>query len=265
VVITTKSSDEARDVIDATLPLEPASLDFYSRSLFDEAASLKPAYKLEDSAKTKTGAVLVAAFDDVRQATRTSKIKKLCRQLDGLTEVSYQTSNDDNYSELAAYRNVVATYLNTAAEGKRRLPVVDGASISLAMLGEYLAGVKALEKRLAISLPVYGSALDGIYNIRPAFDLTKMTDRQLVFRILKEYASMVQGVDGNITGDGPEGRIRGLVSYDGLDERLVDLYKHIHEIFDPNGILNQGVKARPKLSDLIANMRSDYAEPTISE
>jgi FAD/FMN-containing dehydrogenase len=264
-VVEVPNDDAARDLIDVIVPLGPSQIDFYSSSLFAATMAEGKQYPLELSSDGKPlgSVVLAVAFDDANARARGRNLKKL-QNFAAKADAKVVVATDDNYSDVRSVFDVVETYLNLESRGSK-LPIVDGAFIPFNLLGEYLAAVKALEKRLKIELPVYGSVLDGVYNIRPGVDLSKLTHRQLVFKLLKEYAGIVDGLDGNMAGDGAEGRIKSLVTQSSTDPQLLDLYKHIKEIFDPKNVLNPGVKSEVDLKWLIAHLRADYSEGIIKE
>ncbi|MDR0397884.1 MAG: FAD-binding oxidoreductase [Candidatus Nomurabacteria bacterium] len=264
-VIEAPNTDTARDLIDVIVPLAPSQIDFYNSSLFAAAMAEGKRYPLELSGDGKplSSVVLAVAFDDAAIRTRSRNLKKL-RNYAIQADAKVVIATDENYDDVRGVFDVVETYLNLETRGAK-LPIVDGAFVPFNLLGEYLAAIKALEKRLNIELPVYGSVLDGIYSIRPGIDLSKLTHRQLAFKLLKEYAGIVDGLDGNMAGDGAEGRIKTLVTRPSTDPQLIDLYKHIKEIFDPKGVLNPGVKSEADLKWLITHLRADYGEGIIKE
>jgi FAD/FMN-containing dehydrogenase len=264
-VLEVESTDAARDLVDAILPLDPAELGFYSEGIFAEAVGAGKHYpiKVSDDKKQHAGVVLTVMFDDINTRARNRNIKKVT-DLAARAGAKVTIASDDNYDEVKSVFNVLDTYLNLAGKGTK-LPLVDGAFVPLNLLGEYLAAVKALEKRLGMDLPVYGSVLDGVYSIRPSLNLAVMTHRQLAFKLLKEYAGIIDGLDGNMAGDGAEGRLKSVVTRPSTDDGLLDLYKHVKEIFDPKGVLNPGVKTEVDIKWLIAHLRTEYGEGIIKE
>lgn len=264
-VIEVPNTDAARDLIDLLVPLNPSQLGFYSSNLLAAAMLEGKQYPIElGSDKKPLGSVvLTVAFDDAAVRTRGRSMKKLQGYANQVS-AKVVLSTDDNYEDVRSVFDVMETYLNLETKGTK-LPIVDGAFVPFNLLGEYLAAIKALEKRLNVELPVYGSVLDGVYSIRPGIDLSKLTHRQLVFKLLKEYAGIIDGLDGNMAGDAAEGRIKTIVTRPSTDPQLLDLYKHIKEIFDPKHILNPGVKEDTDLKWLIAHLRADYSEGIIKE
>ncbi|MDR1033147.1 MAG: FAD-binding oxidoreductase [Candidatus Nomurabacteria bacterium] len=264
-VVVAPNTDTARDLIDVLVPLGPSQVEFYSSSLFAATIEEGRRYPIDlgDDSKQSSSVVLAVAFDDSTARTRNRGLKKL-QSYAAQAGAKITIATDDNYDAVRSVFNVLDTYLNTETRGPR-LPVVDGAFVPFNLLGEYLAAVKALEKRLSIDLSVYGSVLDGVYSVRPGLDLSKLTHRQLIFKLLKEYAGIIDGLDGNMAGDGAEGRVKSVVTRPLTDPQLKDLYQHIKEIFDPKKVLNPGVKEDVDLKWLIAHLRTEYSEGIIKE
>jgi FAD/FMN-containing dehydrogenase len=265
LVIEAPNIDTARDLIDQIAPLGPSQLGFYSADVF--AAAITQGYKyplkLAADGKPLAEVVLTVVFDDLASRTRLRCIKR-AMHFASKASAHATHANKDNLEQVCSVFDVVEDYLNVENKGVK-IPVVDGAFIPRVRFGEYLAAIKALEKRLGVDLAVYGSASDGIYSIRPNLDLSVLAHRQLVFKLLKEYSVIVQGLDGNITGDGAEGRLKTIVTRANTDPQLAELFAAVKQIFDPHGVLNPGVKGEVDLKWLLAHLRSDYVEGIIKE
>lgn len=256
--------DEARDIIDLALPMRPIVLNVYEREMLNDVAKTgKTLRLLEIEDEVRTGVVLLIGFGENHKRLADKKIKNIVKALPK-EKAECVVMNDENEEDFAAFLKLESTYLNDASKGVR-LPVVDGAMVPTQFLGEYFSSVHGLEKKLGIRLSIYGSVLNEIYNIRPGLNLSVLGDRQMVFRLLKEYSKILDGLKGTLTGASAEGRLKAPFMSVDEDERLVDLYEHIKEIFDPNGILNPGVKLKADLKDITGALRTSYDEGIIQE
>ena len=259
-VIKAPDSDVARDLIDAILPLEPSKFNLYSAGIFEEIVHSGKVFPALDGISPGE-VVLVTAFYDAKASVRRKKLKRMAKVADRMS-LAVTISDDRNYDELARIDSVMDTYLN---QGAPKVPVVDGAYIPINIMGEYFAAVDKLGKKLGLKLPIYGSISNGIFSVRPGFDLDSVSGRQMVFKLLKDYTKLVEAVGGNITGAAPEGRLKAAVTRGYLNQQLLDMYAQIKIIFDPKNALNPGVKANTNLKDLVEIMRLNYNEPIIRE
>ncbi len=115
-----------------------------------------------------------------------------------------------------------------------------------------------IEQTLDLELPIFGSFATSNYHVRPEIDCTTMAGRKQVVAFLRQYGRLVQSVGGSITGGSPEGRVKALVvPKSSVPEQ--ELYSAIKDAFDPNHILNPGVKLDVNPTSVIRHLR--YTEP----
>jgi FAD/FMN-containing dehydrogenase len=89
-------------------------------------------------------------------------------------------------------------------------------------------------------------------------DISQVGHRQKIFRIMDEYYKLVLSLDGSISGEHGEGRLRAayLPLQYGVDAYA--MIKKIKEIFDPHGILNPGVKIGGDIETIKPILRDEY-------
>lgn len=255
------SSDLARDLIDYVLPLSPSQLDFYDFNLFRETEKLgKKLPFFTEKQLEKTSTFVLIGLNDSNQSARNKKIKKITKFLS--KDVKHVVSDDENYNEFLNIEDIVSTYLNDSSKGYR-VPLLKDFYLPTGFLGEFLGAVKSLEKQLSLKMPVFGSVLASTYSVRPGFNFNNISDRQLIFKSLKDISEILNPLEGNLTGGCPEGRLKSFFIYEEVNEQLLDMYKHIKEIFDIDNVLNPGVKQPVQFKDIVSNLRKSYDEPFI--
>ena len=88
--------------------------------------------------------------------------------------------------------------------------------------------------------------------------LDVVSDKQKLFRLLNDYADMVDKANGAFVSDGGEGRLKSNAAWSVLDEKEVILYEQLRAIFDPFGTLNPGVKQKNDIRTLVSALRPSY-------
>lgn len=255
--------DRARDVIDAAVALDPSMLNLCESEIMQVAESTGKVFgAIERPDGFEPKIALMIGFSEARRAGA-KKVKRLMKKMpeEGVVAVASSKDSQDDFTQLMG---VVETYLNTTSGGQR-VPFIDGVYVPMSFLGEYFGAVKALGKRLKVNMPVYGSVITGVYNVRPEIDFGNLSDRQMMFKLMSEYAAIVSAMEGSFAGGAPEGRLKSIVVRKDMNEQLEDLYMHIKETFDPQGVLNPGVKAKIEVRDLVGGLRKDYREGAIKE
>ena len=102
-----------------------------------------------------------------------------------------------------------------------------------------------------IPAPLQGSALTSVFEIMAEFDFTKVSDRQKTMRFIEDIAKLLDSIGGEFAYGAGEGRLFGQYTKNNIDKDTIGLFKKIKDIFDPNGILNPGVKAENGSKELL--------------
>lgn len=257
-VATFASTEAARDAIDHLAALSPAFLEYFDSGFFDLAAERGKTYDFYKNADSIVEAVLLVGFDDFSDRSNAKKLKKVMKLLD--TEgVQVTGVSGEDVSELAAIREVSSYLLTPAGKDVSAPPIVDGAYIPGERLEDFLIAVKGLSVKYGFILPVYSRTLEGLVFTRPTLQLHKVSDKQKIFKLLDEYASLVAQYGGHLIGDTGEGRVKANFAYKQLDSDVLELFASIKSIFDPNGIMNPGVKQPTELRQLVSHLRPNYS------
>lgn len=261
-----ESHNAARDAVDAIKQLGPCLLEYIDATLFDQALERGKKYAFYDDAsdKGKVATVLVVGFDEANDRHRHKKQKKLAKIMNNQALYAASAPTLAESQELLVLRGVshVAVYPDGA--GMTAPPLVDGAYVPFARFEDFMTALGEFAAKHHVELPLYGSVLDNVYYVRPALQLSKVGDRQKVFKIIDEYAKLVASHSGHLIGESAEGRLKAPFVYRDFEEGLVKLYQDIRVIFDPNSILNPGVKEKTDLKQLVGMLRADYDESSFA-
>lgn len=256
IVAKLDSAEQTRDAVDSLRGLEPASIETFDGELF--MAAEKRGKKYPFFADTDThGSVLYVQFGDFSEGARNRKLKKAIKILSKFN-ASVITSLDRSIEEIQAIREVGSTIYATETDGTAHPPLIDGASIPSERHEEFASAVKELASKHHVELPLHTRVLDGVVSTRPGLHLGKLSDKQKVFKLLVEYAGLVDEFGGTFISQDGEGRLKANAAYTVIDEDVRRLYQDIRAVFDPFGTLNSGVKQSSELKDLVGALRNDY-------
>lgn len=260
LVASVSSAETARDAADALKKLDPAALETIDGAYFDAAIAQGKSFPfagVTDSEGITIGAVIYARFNDFNDHARAHKLKKAIKVLTKFNAVVV-TTVDHAMEEIEAVRDV-ATSLETADNGKHAyVPLLDGAQVPDDHQEEFARGVSELEAKHHIELPLHVRVLDGVVYSRPLFELDRVSDKQKIFKLITDYAQLVEKHGGTFLVDGSEGRLKANAAYSLIDENVERLYEEIRAIFDPFGTLNPGVKQSSELRELVQALRPSY-------
>lgn len=259
LVAAVESLEAARDAADALKSLDAASIETFDGTLFEKAKEYGKSYPFAEPADESStiAAVVYVLFNDFGDAARNRKLKKAQKIL-GKFNASIITSADRTIDELIAIRDVASSLYISDAGGHSYPPLLDGASIPSDRHEEFATAIAELAARNHVSLPLHTRTLDGIIYTRPALELSKVGDKQKVFKLIAEYSQIVDKFGGTFIAESAEGRLKANAAYALMGEDVRHLYEQIRAIFDPYGTLNPGVKQVSEVRELVDALRTSY-------
>ncbi len=234
--------------------LDPVILNLYDLRIAEMASEHGKKSKFFRS-KIGSGLLVIVGFDDTSHKTS----RKVRKSIEALPKGTYAvTESNDNTVDFQEFYSTLTSFLNDVPEGERT-PVVDDFYIPDVHLGEFLEKLKELETTLKLDLPLYGSYATNNFNVRPDIDLTSTEGRETTLNFLRHFGRIVNTCSGSLTGGTPEGRVKA-IAMPAFSPEERSLYLDIKKTFDPNNILNPGVKLGTDLYDVVRHLRTSGAK-----
>ncbi len=255
LAITADSLGLARDVADKVLALEPAELSIIDGELYRRAVKDGVQFSpLGDV--SQLGAVVYVRFNDFSERAQAHKLKKIRKMLRNIP-VGIIDSTEQSIDDLASVKHVTRSVILGESD-KSVVPIIDGAFVPTDRREEFEEGLLALAHKHHIDLPHIINVLSGTYRILVELKLDVVSDKQKLFKLIADYASLVDSVNGAFVNDGAEGRLKANAAWAILEDDEAKLFEQVREIFDPFSTLNPGVKQKNELRGLVASLRSSY-------
>ena len=255
-VIIADSLQTGRDLSDRILELEPTELRVIDGAILRRAAKNGVSFPAIGSVE-KTGAAVYIRFNDFATRNQDQKLKKL-RKLMKKVNMSVVDSTDREPADFRTLTGLHASLQLSASDDKIAMPIINGVSIPVNRCEEFEIAASELAVKHHLELPLEYDAVSGVYNTFPLLSLDSVGDKQKIFKLLTDWAALVDKCGGAFTADGAEGRLKASAAWANLDEAQAKLYEQVREIFDPYGTLNPGVKQKTELRTLVAALRSSY-------
>lgn len=231
--------------------LEPATVKICDLRIIEEASNRG---KKSELFIRKIGRGMLVVIDFGYGKLRTNKRIKRC--LEALPPGTFSVQETlENTEAFQCVENALMDYLNPP-DNSERTPVLDDVFVPSMHFSDFLDGLKTLEDTLGLELPVFGSFATSNYYVRPNLDHRTMEGRKKMIDFIRLYTQLVESCHGSLTGNGPEGRVKALMTTEtiGIAER--QLYASIKEAFDPHNILNPKVKLGADVKDTIRHIRT---------
>ncbi len=261
MVVSFANRDDARDYIDEISKFNPNILEMYDGKLFESAVATgkKYSFYMERVAeKLKTKMILVVGISDKSAYKRAHVAKKMIRSAEKFEGATVWTPDESiqQTTEIIAIRDVREVLRARGGINKEEISPIQGVYVPLERFEQFYLGLQKLALKYNIPAPLQGSALTSVFEIMAEFEFLKVSERQKAIRFLTELAELLAKVDGEFAYGAGEGRIFGGFIRAQLDEDIVNLYDDIKQVFDPNAILNIGVKSDVNIKELAKNLKN---------
>lgn len=249
-------AETARDITDHLLELQPSYLQVIDGELFRRAAKLGAKAGLLGDVES-LGYILYIEFNDFSDRSQQTKLKKL-RKLMDKASVGMVDSTDHQVDEFAAVKTLADSLQRAESDDVIAIPIMNGAFVPADRREAFNAMLAELAEKYRLSLPTVLNVLTGTYDLYPILKLDVVGDKQKMFKVMNEYASLVAKCNGAFVSDGAEGRLKAHAAWGVMDDAEAALYSQIRAIFDPFGTLNPDVKQKGDIRNLVSALRSSY-------
>jgi FAD/FMN-containing dehydrogenase/Fe-S oxidoreductase len=125
----------------------------------------------------------------------------------------------------------------------------EDAAVPPARLGAYLRDFEALLVQHALHGVPYGHFGDGCVHVRIDFPLGADPAGGVLRTFVHDAARLVASYGGSLSGEHGDGRARSELLPIMYPARVIDLFRDVKTLFDPDGLLNPGVLVAPRQVD----------------
>ncbi len=169
----------------------------------------------------------------VREITETLKVFKVWHRV---------IENDSEEEKFWIMRRESFNLLREHVRGKRTAPFIDDFCISVEKVPEFLPKAKKILKKYDIDINIAGHAGNGNFHIIPLMDLKLPSERKKLLPVANEFYSLVSEYHGSTTGEHNDGIVRTPYLGKIYSPEVLELFRKIKQIFDPENIFNPGKK-----------------------
>jgi FAD/FMN-containing dehydrogenase len=140
--------------------------------------------------------------------------------------------------------------LRSKVKDKHTAPFIDDLIVRPEYLPEFLPKLRKLVTKYKLFATIAGHMGDGNFHIIPLMKLEDPKDRAKLLPAMKEVDELVLKYHGSLSGEHNDGLVRGPWLEQQFGKPVVELFREVKKIFDPEGIFNPHKKA---------NARWDYS------
>ena len=144
--------------------------------------------------------------------------------------------------ELWSFRHAASPAIAKMDPALRSMQFIEDAAVPPDKLADYVRGVRAILARHETRGVVFGHAGDAHVHVNPLIDVARSDWRQRVDAILHETTELVAALGGTTSGEHGDGRLRTPLLDRTWSKSERAEFAMIKQAFDPDGVLNPGVK-----------------------
>lgn len=251
--------DDALEAAEQVAQLNPSALELVDVDLLEfvrkhNSVELPPELMVDGQVATLVFAELHNTSDRLLSRFTKQATKIISKYTD-----SYLSASDTEERErLWSYRYVTAAFMSYDTGGKAVMPILQGVSVPQAALHQFIEEAKRLGKKHHLETALWVHLQSSEVIAAPLADLSKLGDRQQVFKLMDEYFRQAIRLGGSIATTGPEGRLRVPFAELQAGGDMVALYTQLKAAADPHQTMNPGVKTGTTSKDLVDMLRREY-------
>jgi FAD/FMN-containing dehydrogenase len=139
-------------------------------------------------------------------------------------------------------RHAVSPALARIDPSVKSMQIIEDAAVPPSALPDFVRGVRALGEACRTTVVIFGHAADGNVHVNPLIDVRRDDWREVVDRFGEELSGLACSLGGTTSGEHGDGRLRARWLDRCWGESIVERFRAVKEAFDPECILNPGVK-----------------------
>ena len=188
-------------------------------------------------------AVLLAEVEGDSTSAANSNARSLQHAFEesGASSVRLALDNTTEH-DLWSLRHAASPILNRLDPALKSMQFIEDGAVPPERLAEYVRGVRGALDLAGIRGVIFGHAGDAHVHVNPLVDVRQADWRSRVERVLDEVVTLTASLGGTLSGEHGDGRLRTPLLSRVWPASLVELFAQVKNAFDPDGILNPGVK-----------------------
>jgi FAD/FMN-containing dehydrogenase len=262
------SWEELPRVVNALLPFEPQSLETFDK----ETLKLGIRFMPEIARKTHTGLlkfaakflpeawigvemgglpeliVLVEVAEESEEAVK-AKREAILVALEPFGIHHRTIARDSEEEKFWIMRRESFNLLRQHVHGKRTAPFIDDFCVPVESVPSFLPKARAILESHGIDVNIAGHAGEGNFHIIPLMNLKDEKEREKLIPVAQAFYELVAEYHGTTTGEHNDGIVRTPFLSAIYSPEILDLFKEVKRIFDPDNIFNPGKKVGGTLED----------------
>ncbi|HEX6808243.1 MAG TPA: FAD-binding oxidoreductase [Gemmatimonadaceae bacterium] len=188
-------------------------------------------------------AVLLAEVEADSESAANASARSLQQTFDESGASSVRLALDSaTEHDLWSLRHAASPILNRLDPALKSMQFIEDGAVPPERLPEYVRGVRRALDDAGIRGVIFGHAGDAHVHVNPLVDVRRADWRARVERLLDDVVTLTASLGGTLSGEHGDGRLRTPLLSRVWPASVLELFAQVKNAFDPDGILNPGVK-----------------------
>lgn len=267
IAIFLNSWDEMPRVVNALLPHDPESLETFDKDTLKLGLRFMPEIAKKAGSNLFSFAakfwhealigvemgglpelVILAEIAEESETEVKRKVSEIVEVLKSFKVWHRVIEKDSEEEKFWIMRRESFNLLREHVESKRTAPFIDDFCIPTEKVPEFLPKAKMILEDANIDVNIAGHAGNGNFHIIPLMDLKREEERKKLIPVAEKFYSLVVEYKGTITGEHNDGIVRTPFLGKMYSPQMLELFRQIKTIFDPQNIFNPGKKVGGSLA-----------------
>lgn len=250
------SLDHVGDLIKTVVPHKPTSFETFDDHTFGLAIRFFPTFRktlgwkefiklafslIPDVLMLYKGMpklIMLVEFEGEDKDEIKAKLDKLKADLEPFDMAMEEAETEAKSKKYWLMRRESFNLLRKNVRNKHTAPFIDDLVVPPEHMPEFLPKLKPILEKYDLLYTIAGHMGDGNFHIIPLMDLTKKTERDKITKCMAEVDELVISYKGSLSGEHNDGLIRGPFLDHMYSPEVIELFREVKKIFDPQNIFN---------------------------
>ncbi len=260
VLVGFDSLDAAIGVVPGILETHPSAVELIDDAVLELAranAEHRRAVELmpvpEAGAPALKAVLLVEYFAQADPRELAERIRSLMDLVEGAApSARVKVCNAPDASRAWKLRRAGEPLLHGMPGNRKPITFVEDNAVPVEHLARFVREFRGIVEKHGTRASFWAHASVGVLHVRPFLDIRDDADRQRMFAIAVEVADLAKSLGGVMSGEHGDGRVRTPLLERFYGRELMEAFRQIKAIFDPQNLLNPGNIVEPRPVKAIA-------------
>lgn len=240
LLLTFPTLEAAGEAVPLLREHDPSAIELLDDVFVKLVRSQRP--EASDILPDEDHSLLIVEFEGASRDEVEGSLEKAVSSVKRLVSDAIRGLSGNDVDRIWFLRKAASPIIGSLKGPKRATRFVEDVVTRPENLADFLHRFRDILSSEDAMAPAIGHAGEGNIHINPLLDLRDPADVRKMRRIADKVYDLAAKSGGALSGEHGDGRMRAPYLKEFFGTELYSVYKEIKKVFDPNGLLNPGVK-----------------------